>query len=49
MDLTLHRRDERHTRRPLPSAAGPVGVLMASAALSAGFLLALSDLVGRLG
>jgi hypothetical protein len=49
MDLTLHRRAERRERRALPSPTGAAGVLVASAALAAGFVLALSDLVSRLG
>jgi hypothetical protein len=51
MDLTLHRRAERRERRTraLPSPTGAAGVLVASVALAAGFVLALSDLVSRLG
>jgi hypothetical protein len=51
MDLTLHRRDDRRPARPrtLPSPAGPVGVLVAAALLSVAFLVAVSDLVTRLG
>jgi len=50
MALTLHRDDTRRTARTaLEVASGPAGVLTASLLLSAGFLLALSDLVDRLG
>ena len=51
MDLTLHRRAERRERRSpsIPSPTGAGGVLVASVALAAGFVLALSDLVARLG
>ena len=51
MDLTLHRRDERRERRTpsLPSPAGPAGVLLASCGLAAFFVLAVSDLITRLG
>ncbi len=47
MDLTLHRRDDRRARRLSP--VGPLGVLLASSALSVAFLVAVSDLVERLG
>ncbi len=51
MDLTLHRPDERRERRTpsLSSPRGPAGVLVVSSALAAAFVLALSDLITRLG
>ena len=53
MSLTLHRGDERRERRSpasaLISATGPAGVLLASVGLAAGFVLAVSDLITRLG
>jgi hypothetical protein len=53
MSLTLHRghehRGRRSAGRALPAAAAPVGVLVASVGLAAGFVLAVSDLVTRLG
>lgn len=52
MDLTLRRREEPLARpriRRTRPAVGPAGVLVASAALSAAFLLAVSDLIARLG
>jgi hypothetical protein len=52
MDLTLRRREEPlappHGRRTRV-AAGPAGVLAASAGLSAAFVFAVSDLIARLG
>ncbi|MEI8057556.1 MAG: hypothetical protein WCI29_09130 [Actinomycetes bacterium] len=55
MDLTLLRRTERSM--PLASrnsaivqaASGPVGVLVASSGLAAGFVYLVSDLVTRIG
>ena len=60
MDLTLHRPTQRPDRRlrlrsvrgaghALPGAVVPVVALCGAAALSAGLLYALSDLVERLG
>jgi hypothetical protein len=54
MDLTLRRGQAttaaQSRRHPLITAStGPVGVLTASCALAAGFLLAVADLVTRLG
>ena len=54
MDLTLHRAQERTAPqsrlRPLVAmATGPVAVLAAGCVLAAGFLVAVSDLVNRLG
>lgn len=53
MDLTLHRqaqRPERRTRaRALRGAMVPVAALAGACALSAALLVALSDLVDRLG
>ena len=54
MDLTLLRHEDRPpvvVRRPraVAVATGPAGVLVASCALAAAFLLALADLVSRLG
>jgi hypothetical protein len=54
MDLTLRRAQAtpaaQSRRHPLIAAgSGPVGVLAAACALSAGFLLAVADLVTRLG
>lgn len=50
MDLTLRRREDplarEHDRRTRSSAGG---VLVASAALAAAFVFAVSDLIARLG
>ncbi len=53
MDLTLHRQTQRPSRRlrlrGVRGAVVPVAALCGAVALSAGLLLALSDLVERLG
>jgi hypothetical protein len=52
MAITVFRDDvrgRRHQRSALAVLTGPFGVLLASLALSVCFLVALSDLVVRLG
>ena len=53
MDLTLHRQAQRPPRRRrghgLPGAVVPAAALCGACALSAVLLVALSDLVERLG
>jgi len=53
MALTLVRPQARHERARLHTAVhvttGPVGILVAACALTTGFLMAVSDLVTRLG
>lgn len=53
MDLTLHRQAQRPPRRTraraLRGAVVPVAALIGACALSAVLLIALSDLVDRLG